>query len=92
MANNFTLYSPLSENNPNNIGFIEESKLEDKFPMEVFYGEHQIDVVYMYDINNIRNIKFKININQNIANINYIQESNSVFIITCFGEIYELIL
>ena len=92
MANNFTLYSPLSENNPNNIGFIEESKLEDKFPMEVFYGEHQIDVVYMDDINNIRNIKFKININQNIANINYIQESNSVFIITCFGEIYELIL
>ena len=91
--NNFMLYSPLSENNPNNLGFIEnESKLEDKYSMEGLYGEHQIDIVYMDDINFIRNVKFKINFNQNIIGINYIQESNSVFIITCFGDIYEIIL
>ena len=91
--NNFALYSPLSENNPNNLGFIEnESKLESKYSMEGLYGEHQIDIVYMDDINFIRNVKFKINFNQNIIGINYIQESNSVFIITCFGDIYEIIL
>ena len=91
--NNFVMYSPLSENNPNNLGFIEnESNLNDKYTMEGLYGEHQIDIVYMDNINFIRNVKFKINFNQNIAGINYSQESNSVFIITCFGDIYEIIL
>ena len=91
--NNFMLYSPLSDNNPNNLGFIEnESKLGDKYTMEGLYGEHQIDIVYMDDINYIRNIKFKINFNQNIICINYVQESNSVFIITNFGDIFEIIL
>ena len=93
MDNNFVMYSPLSENNPNNLGFIEnESNLNDKYTMEGLYGEHQIDIVYMDNINFIRNVKFKINFNQNIAGINYSQESNSVFIITCFGDIYEIIL
>jgi len=93
VENNFMLYSPLSDNNPNNLGFIEnESKLGDKISMEGLYGEHQIDIVYMDDINYIRNIKFKINFNQNIICINYVQESNSVFIITNFGDIFEIIL
>ena len=91
--NNFNLYSPLSDNNPNNLGFIEnESKLGDKYSMEGLYGEHQIDIVYMDNINYIRNIKFKINFNQNIISINYVQECNSVFIITNFGDIFEIIL
>ena len=91
--NNFNLYSPLSDNNPNNLGFIEnESKLGDKISMEGLYGEHQIDIVYMDNINYIRNIKFKINFNQNIISINYVQECNSVFIITNFGDIFEIIL
>ena len=93
VENNFNLYSPLSDNNPNNLGFIEnESKLGDKYSMEGLYGEHQIDIVYMDNINYIRNIKFKINFNQNIISINYVQECNSVFIITNFGDIFEIIL
>ena len=89
--NNFELYSPLSNNNPNNIAFIENnSKAKDKYSIGGLYGEHQIDIIYMDNINYIRNIKFKINFNQNIMNINYMQECNSVFIITCFGEIYEI--
>ena len=91
--NNFELYSPLSENNPNNIGFIEyESNLGDIYSMEGLYSEHQIDIVYMDNINFIRNVKFKINSNQNIIGINYVPECNSVFIITSFGDIYEIIL
>ena len=86
---NFELYSPLSSNNPNNIGFIGSG---DIYSMEGLYCEHQIDIVYMDDINYIRNLKFKINFNQNIISINYVQESNSVFIITCFGDIYEILL
>ena len=87
------MYSPLSENNPNNIGFIEyESNLGDIYSMEGLYSEHQIDIVYMDNINFIRNVKFKINSNQNIIGINYVPECNSVFIITCFGDIYEIIL
>ena len=92
-GNNFELYSPLSSNNPNNIGFINSgSRLEDKYSMEGLYGEHQIDIVYMDDVNYIRKINFKINFNQSIVSINYVQECNSVFIITCFGDIYEIIL
>ena len=90
---NFVLYSPLSSNNPNNIGFIENgSKLGDKYSMEGLYGEHQIDIVFMDNIYYIRNIKFKINFNQNIISINYVQESNSIFIITNFGDIFEILL
>ena len=90
---NFNLHSPLSEDNPNNLGFIENgSNLRDNYSMEGLYGEHQIDIVFLDDIHHIRNIKFKINFNQNIISINYIQESNSVFIITNFGEIFEIIL
>ena len=90
---NFNLHSPLSEDNPNNLGFIDNgSNLRDNYSMEGLYGEHQIDIVFLDDIHHIRNIKFKINFNQNIISINYIQESNSVFIITNFGEIFEIIL
>ena len=90
---NFNLHSPLSEDNPNNLGFIENgSNLRDNYSMEGLYGEHQIDIVFLDDIHHIRNIKFKINFNQSIISINYIQESNSVFIITNFGEIFEIIL
>ena len=91
--NNFDLYSPLSESNPNNIGFVGgDGKFGDKYSMEGLYGEHQLDIIYMDDINFIRKINFKINFNQNIMSINYIQESNSVFIISSFGDIYEILL
>ena len=90
---NFALHSPLSEDNPNNMGFINTgSNIKDNYSLEGLYGEHQIDVVFLDDIHHIRNIKFKINFNQNIISINYVQESNSVFIITNFGEIFEIIL
>ena len=91
--NNFVLYSPLSDDNPNNLGFLENDlKFGDKYSIEGLYGEHQLDIIYMDDINFIRKINFKINFNQNIMSINYIQESNSVFIISCFGDIYEILL
>ena len=88
---NINLYSPLSSNNPNNIGMIDnEEILKDNYSLEGLYGEHQIDIVYMDNVNYIRNINFKINFHQRIASVNYILESNSIFIITSFGEIYEI--
>ena len=88
---NFSLYSPLSNTNLNNIGFIEnKDNIEDKYSINGLYGEHQIDIIYMDDVNYIRSINFKIDFNQSINSINFIQETNSVFIITCFGEIYEI--
>lgn len=88
---NFSLYSPLSDRNPNNIGFIgDKDNIKDKFSIDGLYGEHQIDIIYMTDVNYIRSFNFKIDFNQNIISINYIQEINSVFVITCFGEIYEI--
>ena len=91
--NNFSinLYSPLSSNNPNNIGLIEnEEILKDNYSIDGLYGEHQIDIVYMDNVNYIKNINFKINFHQKIASVNYILECNSIFIITSFGEIYEI--
>ena len=88
---NINLYSPLSSNNPNNIGLIEnEEILKDNYSIEGLFGEHQIDIVYMDNVNYIRNINFKINFHQKIASVNYILECNSIFIITSFGEIYEI--
>ena len=85
------LCSPNSDNNPNNISFIEsKSKFKDKYSLDGLYGEHQIDIIYMDDVNYIRKVKFKIDFKQNITSVNFIQEMNSVIIITCFGEIYEI--
>ena len=85
------LYSPLSSKNPNNIGFYENSDIfKDKFSIEGLNSEHQIDIVYMDNVNYIMSINFKIDYIQKIISVNYIQETNSVFIITCFGEIYEI--
>ena len=44
----------------------------------------------MENVNYIRKVNFKINFHQKIASVNYIIESNSIFIITSFGEIYEI--
>ena len=91
--NNFeiNLYSPLSINNPNNIGFIDISdEFKKKYSFDGVYGEHQIDIVYMDDANYIRSIKFKIDFHQSVSSINYIKDTNSIFIITSFGEIYEI--
>ena len=86
-----SLYSPLSNRNPNNIGFIENNDIiKDKYTIDGLNSEHQIDIVYMDNVNYIRRINFKIDYIQNITSVNYIQESNSIFIITCFGEIYEI--
>ena len=85
------LYSPLSSKNPNNIGFYENSDIfKDKFSIEGLNSEHQIDIIYMDNVNYIMSINFKIDYIQKIISVNYIQETNSVFIITCFGEIYEI--
>ena len=84
-------HSFLSDNNPNNISFIEDySSFKKKYNSEGLYGEHQINIIYMDNINYIRRINFKIDLYQNIKSVNYIYETNSVFIITCFGEIYEI--
>ena len=86
-----SLYSPLSNRNPNNIGFIENNDIvKDKYTIDGLNSEHQIDIVYMDNVNYVRRINFKIDYIQNITSVNYIQESNSIFIITCFGEIYEI--
>ena len=88
---NLDLCSPNSDNNPNNISFIEsKSKFKDKYSLDGLYGEHQIDIIYMDDVNYIRKVKFKIDFKQNITSVNFIQDMNSVIIITCFGEIYEI--
>ena len=90
---NFTinLYSPFSSNNTNNIGMIEnEEILNDNYLLDGLYGEHQIDIVYMDNVNYIKNINFKFDFRQQIESVNYILESNSIFIITSFGEIYEI--
>ena len=80
-----------SDNNPNNVSFIEDfNSFKKKYISDGLYGEHQIDIIYMDNINYVRNIKFKIDFHQNIKSINYIHETNSIFIITCFGEIYEI--
>ena len=91
--NNYALnlYSPLNSSNPNNKGFIENGDLLiDKYSIDGLYGEHQIDIIYMDNINYIRSIKFKIDFHQKISSINYIKETHSFFIITSFGEIYEI--
>ena len=81
----------MSNNNPNNIGFIDnEDILKDNYSIDGIYGEHQIDSIYMDNVNYIRKINFKFNFYQNIASVNYIIESNSILIITSFGEIYEI--
>ena len=86
-----SLYSPLSNRNPNNIGFIENNDfVKGKYTIDGLNSEHQIDIVYMDNVNYIRSIHFKIDYIQKITSVNYIQESNSIFIITCFGEIYEI--
>ena len=55
------LYSPLNDRNPNNIGFIDnKSSNKDHLSIDGLYGEHQIDIIYMTDINYIRSFNFKI--------------------------------
>ena len=85
------LYSPLSSNNPNNIGFIDiDDEFKKNYSLDGLFGEHQIDIVYLDDVNYIRSIKFKIDFHQEISSVNFIKDSNSIFITTSFGEIYEI--
>lgn len=86
----FNLHSPLSSNNPNNIGFMHNEDILNEYSIDEIYGEHQIDIVYLDNINYIRSIKFKFDFLQKISSVNYIKETNSIFIITSFGEIYEI--
>ena len=44
----------------------------------------------MDNVNYIRQINFKFDFNQSVESINYIREMNSVLIISCYGEIYEI--
>ena len=83
-------YSPLSSNNKNNIGFIAESGEIQSIDEMVMYAEHQIDIIYMDDINNIRILPFRLEMEKQIGSIIYVKEMNSLFFITVFGEMYEI--
>ena len=88
---NFNLNSDNNRNNLNDISFIESrSKFKDEYSIDGLYGEHKIDIVYMDNVNYIRQINFKFDFNQSVESINYIREMNSVLIISCYGEIYEI--
>jgi len=89
--NNFNLNSDNNRNRLNDISFIQSnSKFKDEYSIDGLYGEHKIDIVYMDNINYIRQINFKFDFNQSVESINYIREMNSVLIISCYGEIYEI--
>ena len=63
--NNFNLNSE-NRNNLNDVSFIQSSsKFKDEYSIDGLYGEHKIDIVYMDNVNYIRQINFKFDPSQN---------------------------
>ena len=83
-------HSPLSSNNKNNIGFLAENREIEELDDVVIYAEHQIDIINMNDVKNKKSIPFRLEMEAKIGSIVYVNEMNSVFLITIFGELYEI--